>query len=1389
MPQQTKDDGSMANSENKLKNDAITKRKSEEIEPVTMNMTEANANANHLAIEASSITMPMTRKYREPPLKKIRSLDLLSAASFLVEAKMESSRIQGIDKGKESTAVKMALDESSKIYTLHGGGNSQVQQRIELTSETSNCLNNGSNSDNKANENESKLPMAPPTTVDQAMKKDTPNQSVSEVDDSVKECVNSIVIKISESYPNDKGTVLNDGTPPRDAGESSMNCQRLPSTDETMKAKEIATTDLDAVNEENHDEVIKVIKSDQQTNVAPITVKDDTNHASKDINGINGASQSTMEVNNTKSGWNTNKSSNDNITQSESEVDKSVKESVDTKTKDASESSSKPESSANIDAPPSAINGEKQQQENAAQSIADETVKGDDKTTSGSSDEDQSDVTNKDSGTNISSDDANRIQRDDEGINGVSQSVMEMDKTKSEEKFINVWSDEIKDAITKDSDKSPNGDSDDVSKGINRSNEMSQTTMEVDIRESEENPANESNNHTRDDEGNNGVSQSVIEIDKTKSKEKATNLSSDETKDATTKDSDKSPNGDSDDVSQGGNGNNEMSQSAMEVDITKSEGNAVKESNNNATQSMLEADILVKESADAKMHDASESSTDDGPTNDGAPPSVADGEKEQKDNRQRLATDERAKLDETAIPRPSGESQSGIRAKGRETNASSDDADNTAQNDNGSNGVPQPAIETEDRKSDEKVVETPDNDAKYTTAKNSDKSSNDNSDDASKGIEGTNGVPQSAMEIEDMNANNNAIKASDMDTKDIITKESDGSSNSDTGDGPKGIDDINGLSQSIMEIDNTKSEENAAKSLDNNTKDATMTKEKQTAPKERKKKRGKKHLDPEMLEIRKRIQFGCRDNDLSAAMKAYDEAVENKIRVEAQSFYNLLNLCDGLERSVHIGTPKRRSSASDSNEESPAVDEVTRLQFAFRLRDHMKELSLPLNEAAYSAIVKLLSKSKEYDQAAKFLVEAEQVQQCKPKLRLYSSLLHAYCDAGRMLDALEIWKKLTKKGLHATEKEYATLMKCATTTGDSRVFERVLTDLAEDVLVPSKGTVSRILEWFELAHSFHKEALTKRLADEAMVNNCLAKIHECEKEKPPCMGPVVNVDGWNLGSACPVDTKTGVLQTGCLKGCKLGPMNITQRAWDEMRDMNEKIVTDGQIQGNKSKFQGGKKGKKRMDFSLEERRQQWRHFTDFLNSIGQVDVVIDGANVGKFAQNFSGAPRHVDYHQIDWIVQHFQKMGKKVLLVLHERHFARNMMPDKYRWLERDWLNDKSLYKTPRGMNDDWFWLHVAYTHQSLVITNDEMRDHHFQMLAPRTFLRWKERHHVHFDFGDWIVVGDRTGRQKKVLLTFPEAYSRRLQRVEDGLVIPLASVAIAIDSWMGPTQRVMMNQ
>jgi hypothetical protein len=57
------------------------------------------------------------------------------------------------------------------------------------------------------------------------------------------------------------------------------------------------------------------------------------------------------------------------------------------------------------------------------------------------------------------------------------------------------------------------------------------------------------------------------------------------------------------------------------------------------------------------------------------------------------------------------------------------------------------------------------------------------------------------------------------------------------------------------------------------------------------------------------------------------------------------------------------------------------------------------------------------------------------------------------------------------------------------------------------------------------------------------------------------------------------------------------------------------------------------------------------------------------------------------------------------------------------------------------------------VVTNDEMRDHHFQMLSQRAFQRWKERHQTHYNFTFHPSLG------RKVLETFQAtSFSIRMQ-------------------------------
>jgi len=429
-----------------------------------------------------------------------------------------------------------------------------------------------------------------------------------------------------------------------------------------------------------------------------------------------------------------------------------------------------------------------------------------------------------------------------------------------------------------------------------------------------------------------------------------------------------------------------------------------------------------------------------------------------------------------------------------------------------------------------------------------------------------------------------------------------------------------------------------------------------------------------------------------------------------------------------------------------------------------------------------------------------------------------------------------------TECEYSSILECATALHDVLVAERVLSDLMERVLIPGLSTTETILNWFR--------SETKRNGDGMVISSSVSSALE-HVNLPPregrSIGQVTNTNGkgWVIYHGCTIDCKSGALALGRKEydifndnnqndvvdkdvesgKFRLKPVELSNEEWEAMRHMNRSIVLEGQVEGHVSQFQGGGKGRKRprgandgkaynsngknskgndynkSDAILNDRKAQpnrlpkdhswrvneWKKFETFIKNHPPFNVVIDGANVGYFQQNFGGAPKHVDYRQIDWLVRHLLEQPSSenyhIMLFLHERHFSPKLLPRWAYYIIDTWEGNCAPYdrltlcRTPGGMNDDWFWMQAALLRGGqkdspsvLAITNDEMRDHHFQMLAQGSFLRWKERHQVHFDFGQY----DKFLRRRIVLLKYPKCYSRRIQRLEgkngsgDAIAIPL---------------------
>ncbi|CAN0125452.1 unnamed protein product [Discosporangium mesarthrocarpum] len=207
-----------------------------------------------------------------------------------------------------------------------------------------------------------------------------------------------------------------------------------------------------------------------------------------------------------------------------------------------------------------------------------------------------------------------------------------------------------------------------------------------------------------------------------------------------------------------------------------------------------------------------------------------------------------------------------------------------------------------------------------------------------------------------------------------------------------------------------------------------------------------------------------------------------------------------------------------------------------------------------------------------------------------------------------------------------------------------------------------------------------------------------------------------------------------------------------------------------------------MEDVLEPRsRHSWdvlrTWFSSGLNSSrgrGSYHVIIDGANVGYYKQNPGNERGNLaDLRQVDWVVRKYEAEGKKVLVILHSRHLTEKRLPEKSKKILKRWRASKAIQSCAPRNNDDWYWLYAAafIGGRVLVVTNDEMRDHHFSMLSHRSFQRWKERHQTRFTFGEWVQGDDC----REVFVEEPTTYSKRIQRSEKAWHFPLQDS----DQWL----------
>ncbi|CAL9223205.1 unnamed protein product [Arabidopsis halleri] len=450
-----------------------------------------------------------------------------------------------------------------------------------------------------------------------------------------------------------------------------------------------------------------------------------------------------------------------------------------------------------------------------------------------------------------------------------------------------------------------------------------------------------------------------------------------------------------------------------------------------------------------------------------------------------------------------------------------------------------------------------------------------------------------------------------------------------------------------------------------------------------------------------------KSKDLSAALALYDAAVtSSEVRLSQQHFQTLVYLCS--------------ASISDTSLRSLAIDR------GFEIFDCMVSSGISPNEASVTSVARLAAAKGDGDYAFKVVKDFVSVGGVSiPRLRTYAPALLCFCERLEAEKGYEVEEHMEAAGIALEEAEILALLKVSAATGRENKVYRYLHKLREYVGGVCEETSKIIGEWFcgEKAGEVSDNGIG---SDVGMLREAVLK----------------NGGGWHghgwVGEGKWIVKKGNVSSTGrCLSCCE-------QLACVDTNEVETQKFVDSLV---------ALAMERKAKMNSCETNAVFSEFQDWLEKHGDYEAIVDGANIGLYQQNFSDGGFSLP--QLESVVKElYRESGnnKWPLILLHKRRVTALLENPTHRNLVEEWISNGVLYATPPGSNDDWYWLYAAAKLKCLLVTNDEMRDHIFELLGSTFFQKWKERHQVRYTF----VKGN-------LKLEMPSPFSVVIQESEKG--------------------------
>mmetsp|Transcript_43989 Transcript_43989/g.111271 ORF Transcript_43989/g.111271 Transcript_43989/m.111271 type:complete len:568 (-) Transcript_43989:19-1722(-) len=471
--------------------------------------------------------------------------------------------------------------------------------------------------------------------------------------------------------------------------------------------------------------------------------------------------------------------------------------------------------------------------------------------------------------------------------------------------------------------------------------------------------------------------------------------------------------------------------------------------------------------------------------------------------------------------------------------------------------------------------------------------------------------------------------------------------------------------------------------------------------------------------VNKVVGIAAKYDDPRGALAAYEGAVaKGGAPIMRGTYLTLFHLATGgaAWEDVVRGRPRTPVEVGQSSDE--AVAAYTPLA-PFSREEHLAAADtiyalirqkVPLDsEQVYTCRCRLAML--QGDAAESLAVAREAAEKGSAKIRTFTPALLGFCLAGQMDHAFEVKAAMEAHDLCLTESEFAWMLEGSLVAKCFQTAYRVIHCMKEELVLLEAPTLQLLRAVFESEE---------------------AKAHFAEAGRLAGRGYAA----WQVTSDTAVE-EDGVCEAA---GGQLRVIDLTP---EEMSKFAEGIRSVVHQRGKTAEFE---------------------QFIKWLEANPR-EIMLDGANIALFGQNFENGGW--SFEQIERVMERVEQRepGRKLLVVLHVRRIntpdARRSGSPGAALLER-LKGSKQLHVCPKGANDDWYWLYAAVKagERGLLVSNDEMRDHIFSLLAPKYFLRWKQHHQIKFNVS-----------ANHCVLHYPPKYTRCIQELDNGaLVFPYAA-------------------